>query len=77
MGVHRRLIDKKCTACGAQMESVSVKNPFVDDFADDCTNADCRLFHEGYRGIMSAARSIANEEARRDADFDQEPRGEE
>ena len=55
--------DKRCVACDAPMETVHIKNPFVDDCADQCSNLACEWHGAGERAINTTARLIAKREA--------------
>lgn len=35
MGTHTRTLERKCS-CGTNLIEVHMKNPFIDDFSDEC-----------------------------------------
>lgn len=63
MSVHREKLDKICT-CGAPMQRVSMKNPFLDDAADECLGDPnkCNNAHVALPFLTAAARGAARME---------------
>lgn len=55
-------IDDKCPACKGKMKRVYMKNPFIDDFSEDCLNEDCHEFMSGSQYLINSARRIAESE---------------
>ena len=80
MSTTEEQIDKPCPKCGKPLWRWSMKNPFVDDFGEYCKERDqtgVDVFGEpeydlcwGYtlEDGKRHARSVANEQARRDAE---------
>jgi ssDNA-binding Zn-finger/Zn-ribbon topoisomerase 1 len=62
MTTRKELLAKRCEKCGAQMERVFEKNPFIDDFADQCTNPDCYQFRIGEQHLNAVSRAYARAE---------------
>lgn len=67
--------DKKCHHCGTTMIIVSMKNPYIDDFTDDCPNEDCEYFGFGLLSLRNSAMANARAEAQMERDW-VEDRGE-
>jgi len=38
MSTYYKKLDQKCDKCGHQLQEVSIKSPFIDDYAIECTN---------------------------------------
>ena len=36
MGFHRKKLEEKCNKCNTNLELVHLKNPFIDDFLEEC-----------------------------------------
>jgi deoxyadenosine/deoxycytidine kinase len=40
MSTSTRTLEKTCKACGTHLIEVHMKNPFIDDFMDECPKCD-------------------------------------
>lgn len=52
----------KCHVCMGKMKRVHLKNPYIDDFSEDCQNESCYEFMSGTEALRNWSRSKAKEE---------------
>lgn len=69
MSTHSTMLEKKCLTCDSHKVQYHMKNPFIDDFADECPKCEPG---EALNTLNSWARSAAREEQARDYASDQE-----
>ena len=68
MGTTRQLIDQTCPKCGSRKQRVHTKNPFLDDFQDECSNTACPDHGWAEEYLRAMARNIARSEEAADHD---------
>jgi len=62
LGTRSEEIKDKCPRCKGDMKRVYLKNPYIDDFSEDCQNKDCYEFMSGTKFLQSSSRSMARQE---------------
>ena len=63
MSTHSSTLDKACSKCANQLTRYHMKNPFIDDFADECSKCEPG---EAMGFLNYWSRSAAREEEARD-----------
>lgn len=71
MGTHYKTLDEKCPKCDSNMIMVHMKNPFIDDFSDECPKCSPG---EAFNRLSSWARSAAKAEQDVERDYEREER---
>lgn len=66
MGRRYEETDEKCHLWKGKLKRVYEKNPFIDDFSEDCLDKDCSEFMAGSEFLTSTSRNIARSEEDRD-----------
>jgi len=59
MATHIKKLDEKCQSCGTNLIEVSMKNPYIDDYATECPKCDPG---SALARLNASARSKAREE---------------
>ena len=62
MSIHRTKLDKKCPTCNSDMIEIHVKNPYIDDFGQTCSNPECDEYIDVVGQMNRFANSIARSE---------------
>jgi hypothetical protein len=63
MGKHVTILqDKLCSICSAIIQRIHLKNPFIDDFEDECSNTECSDHGSALKRLNTSARAIARRE---------------
>jgi hypothetical protein len=57
--IYTEKTSKQCSLCGAAIVTISMKNPYIDDFHDECTNPACREHGKAVRILTQRARNTA------------------
>lgn len=62
------MIGMRCKLCGATMVQYHMKNPFIDDVENECSNAHCTNHGGAVDRLQSLSNSVARAEERREHD---------
>jgi hypothetical protein len=62
MSVSITALDKECPKCGAPLQRIHKKSPYIDDYEDECSNGHCEDSDTALRRLIFTERNEAKRE---------------
>ena len=62
MTVKRTATNETCKLCGFQIINVHMKNTYIDDYQEECSNQNCSDYDTAERRLTASARREARRE---------------